>query len=332
MLPTQGNGHEQPGESAAGPQSESPMLIDLHIHTKTCSDGNLTIDEVFEEAHKRKISIISITDHDSVSCQEQAITLAHKFGMAYVTGVELNVTFEHQIDDRTTKEVSLDFLGYQYDIHNQELKDKLQLIAEHREARAREILERINAELEREGIDRLTELDMHEVQQSVDGVFGRPHIADYLVRKGIVRDRQEAFDKYLVRCNVPKYPLSLAEASRLIRNAGGLLVHAHPADPHGTSLDTITHDLDEQTGIIEGSMLHYIDGVECWHSRHSEKTTAHYVDFARKHGLLMTGGSDCHQKPIIMGTLPIPEWVADQFHSRTKNRAGRTGNLKGARV
>ena len=64
---------------------------------------------------------------------------------------------------------------------------------------------------------------------------------------------------------------------------------------------------------MEQYMLQYIDGVECWHSRHDANTAAHYMEFAKKHGLLMTGGSDCHQKPIIMGTLDIPDWVASQF-------------------
>ncbi len=60
-------------------------------------------------------------------------------------------------------------------------------------------------------------------------------------------------------------------------------------------------------------MLPYIDGVECWHSRNTPETTHHYVEFAKKHGLMMTGGSDCHQKPILMGTVQIPDWVANQF-------------------
>jgi hypothetical protein len=154
---------------------------------------------------------------------------------------------------------------------------------------------------------------MKNIQDSVDGSFGRPHIANYLIQKGIVKDKQEAFDKYLVKCDVPKYPLSLAEASMLIRNAGGILVLAHPNDPYGTSLVTITLDLAEQTKIIEKYMLEYIDGVECWHYRDDKKTSDHYVDFASKHRLAMTGGSDCHQKPIIMGTIDVPDWVAKQF-------------------
>jgi len=112
---------------------------------------------------------------------------------------------------------------------------------------------------------------------------------------------------------VPKYPLSLAEASGLVRNAGGILVHAHPNDPNGTSLISITRELDEQTKIIEECMLEYIDGVECWHSRHDARTTAHYIEFARKHNLIMSGGSDCHQRPIVMGTLDIPDYVAEWF-------------------
>jgi len=60
-------------------------------------------------------------------------------------------------------------------------------------------------------------------------------------------------------------------------------------------------------------MLPIIDGVECWHSRNTPETTNHYVAFAKEHGLIMTGGSDCHQKPIVMGTVKVPDWVADQF-------------------
>jgi len=284
------------------------MKIDLHIHTKTGSDGNLSIEEVFEEAVKRNIDLMSITDHDSVECQEKAIALAREHGISYIPGVELNVTFLY-----ADNSVSLDFLGYQYDVGNQELINKLRLLREHREARAHQILEKLNAEFDKENIEPFTEEDIKNVEDSVDGAFGRPHIANCLVEKGIVRDKQEAFDRYLVRCNVPKYPLSLAEASRLIRNAGGILVHAHPNDPNGTSLAVITPDFKEQTNIIEEHMLQYIDGIECWHSRHDEKTTAHYIAFAKRHGLIMTGGSDCHQKPLLLGTVEIPDWVADQF-------------------
>jgi len=288
------------------------MIIDLHIHSKSCSDGSLTVEEIFKEAKMRNIGLMSITDHDSVGCQEKAIDLARKNGIRYVSGVELNVAFSHS-EYNESKSVSLDFLGYHFDVNNKELKDKLQQIAAYREERASKILDNINAEFEKEGIEKLTEKDMKTIQDSVDGDLGRPHIADYLVRKRIVRTKQEAFDKYLVKCDVPKYPLHLDEASRLVRNAAGIIVLAHPNDPHGTSLVTLTKSLAEQTKIIEESFLKHIDGVECWHSRNDATTTSHYVKFAKRHGLIMTGGSDCHQKPILMGTVKIPEYVAEQI-------------------
>jgi len=79
------------------------MKIDLHIHTRTCSDGNLPIEEVFQEAINRNIALISITDHDSIDCQKKAIALARKHGMSYITGVELNVTFHYPIIRKAIK-------------------------------------------------------------------------------------------------------------------------------------------------------------------------------------------------------------------------------------
>ncbi len=288
------------------------MIIDLHIHSQS-SDGTLTVEEIVKEAKLRKIAFMSITDHDSIGCQEIAMNLTKKAGIRYVSGVELNVTFSHP-RYHEGKSVSLDFLGYQFDAKNKALADKLRQMANYREERAAKILRNLNAEFKNEGIGKLTKCDFDKIQASVDGVLGRPHIADYLVGKGIVRTRQEAFDKYLVRCNVPKFPLYVEEASMLARNAGGKIVLAHPNDPHGTSLVALTKSLPEQTQIIEESIMAYIDGVECWHSRNDAHTTNHYIKFAKKQGLIMTGGSDCHQKPIIMGTVNIPDYVAEQFN------------------
>jgi 3',5'-nucleoside bisphosphate phosphatase len=286
-------------------------IIDLHIHSNA-SDGKLSIQEIFKEARNRDISFMAITDHDSVRCQIQAIAAAKREDIRYITGVELNVTFAHP-NYYEGKAVSLDFLGYQFNAKNKLLEDKLEKMAKCREERAAKILDNLNAEFEKEKIPKLTNDDLKKIEESVDGVLGRPHIADYLVKKNIVTTRQEAFDKYLVRCDVPKYPLRLEEASTLIRGAGGKLVLAHPNDPHGTSLAALTKSLEEQTEIIKEKMLPYIDGVECWHSRNTAETTKHYVAFAKQQKLIMTGGSDCHQKPIIMGTVKIPNWVVNQF-------------------
>ena len=97
---------------------EKDMKIDLHIHSKDGSDGRWSLEEIFVEvAEKRHIDLISITDHDAIHAQEHALELAQSYGIQYLTGVELNVTFSHA-DYNGGKPVSLDFLGYQYDLHN----------------------------------------------------------------------------------------------------------------------------------------------------------------------------------------------------------------------
>jgi 3',5'-nucleoside bisphosphate phosphatase len=284
------------------------VKIDLHIHTSTGSDGALTMEEVFLEAKKREIDFLSITDHDSIEYQGKAKALAERHGIKYITGVELNVTFPYQ-----GKIVSLDFLGYGYDYENPALKEKLRLIREHRGKRARQIIDNLNIEFKRENRYLFTAKDLTKMQEGVDGILSRPHIADYLIKKGIVGNRQEAFERYLVKCDVPKYPLALEEASELVKGAGGKIVLAHPNDPNGTSLISLTKDLTEQTEIIRNNMREYIDGIECWHSRHGAATTQHYIEFCQKHSLLITGGSDCHQKPILMGTVEVGEMVGGEF-------------------
>ncbi len=288
------------------------MKIDLHIHSRNGSDGKWTLEQIFPEAKRRRISLLSITDHDSVKAQKEAMALAETNGIRYLTGVELNVTISHP---RYTKgkDASLDFLGYGYDISNRALKEKLQELSSYRRIRAGMILKNINEEFNRQGIAELTGEDMDAIEASVDGSFGRPHIANHLIAKGIVSTRQEAFDRYLTRCNVPKMPLGLEEASTLIRSAGGRLVLAHPNDPNGTSLAVLTRSLEEQKEMIGSVMLGLIDGIECWHTRHDKHASAFYMGIVRSEGLIATGGSDCHQQPVIMGNVHVPDCVAGQF-------------------
>ncbi len=296
------------------------MKIDLHIHSKDCSDGKMGLEEIFEQARRRDVGVISITDHDSIDCQESAEVLASRFGMHYISGVELNISFSHP-QYRDGKPVSLDMLGYQYDIHNRPLTQKLQALRDYRRKRAEQILEKINLELDKNRIERFTPKDLEAIEATVDGSFGRPHIANYMVEKGIVPDRQAAFDYYLVKCNVPKMPVSLEEASELIRGAGGKLVFAHPNNPKGTSLVRLTKSIEEQHRIIKEKMLPYLDGIECWHSIHDRETTSAYLRFAKQAGLMVTGGSDCHQQPVIIGTVNVPDYVAEQFGLGTKSKS-----------
>ncbi len=289
------------------------MKIDLHIHTKTCSDGNLSIEEVFQEAKNRNIDLISITDHDSIDCQERAIALARKHGMSYITGVELNVTFHYP---EGNKDVSLDFLGYGYDIGNQELGSKLQLIKEHRERRARQILKNLNVEFEKEGIEGFTEEDLRKIENSVDGVFGRPHIANYLVEKGLVKDKQEAFDKYLGKgapAYLDKFRLSAIEAITMITDAGGIPVLAHPFTLYCKSSD----ELDV---LIKKLVNQGLQGLEVYYSEHDERKMSSYKLLAKRYNLAITGGSDFHGKNIKgidlgtgRGKLKIPYTVLENL-------------------
>jgi predicted metal-dependent phosphoesterase TrpH len=288
------------------------MKIDLHIHSR-CSDGRLTPNAIFKQAVKKGLSLISITDHDSIDCQDDAGIMAKRYGINYLYGLELNVSFSPP-GYKDLKPISLDFLAYQYDIHSKPLVVKLDELREYRKKRAEKILDNINRELDKQRLKEFTHNDLEKIEKSVHGAFGRPHIADYMVHKGIVSSRKEAFSRYLVKCNVPKMPLTLIEASRLVREAGGKLFLAHPNHPRGTSLIKISADLREQQKIIKQDMIPYIDGVECWHSAHDQKSTASYIKFAQETGLMVTGGSDCHQQPLLIGTVDVPDYVAKQFN------------------
>ena len=165
------------------------MKIDLHIHSAV-SDGALSLEDVFKEAAKRKIGFLAITDHDNVDSQEKAVKLAKAAKIRYVTGVELNVAFPYQ-----GKSYSLDFLGYGYHYTNKALREKLGVIREHREKRGRQIINNLNGEFTKEGRQLFNDDDLLKMHEGIDGVLNRPHIADYLIKKGIVSTRQEAFDK-----------------------------------------------------------------------------------------------------------------------------------------
>ena len=162
----------------------------------------MTVPEIFKEADRRGITAVSITDHDSIDCQEEAGIWAAHYQIRYIVGLELSISFSYP-EQEASRPVSLDFLAYQYNANYRPLAEKLDKLRDYRKDRAERILEKINRELVREKLQPFTHHDLDEIEKSVDGAFGRPHIADYMVEKGIVNSRNEAFDKYLVKCNVP---------------------------------------------------------------------------------------------------------------------------------
>ena len=288
------------------------MSIDLHMHTREGSDGAMGVVELLETAKDRGVTTLAITDHDSVAVQETAEREAARLGIGYVTGIELNAVFD--CPEAKKGIVNVDILGYGIDYRNGELCGALKKIGDFRVERARKLMDNVNAELGNQGIaGEITQRDFDAILAQVEGSLGRPHLANMLIEKGFVSTRQEAFDRFLVQCNVPKYQITVAEASELIRGAGGKAVLAHPNDPNGVSLRAVSESLSEQTAVIEKYLLPHLDGIECWHARLTEEDSEHYLEFVKKHELIATAGSDCHQKPVRVGSIILDDSLTEEI-------------------
>jgi predicted metal-dependent phosphoesterase TrpH len=125
-------------------------------------------------------------------------------------------------------------LGYQFDPNNKALENKLETMAKYREERAAKILDNINTEFMKEHLTELTKDDLKQIEESADGVLGRPHIADYLIKKEIVKNRQEAFDKYLVKCSKIS-----AIPRRSIKNHPGCRRNTRASSPQRSSWNLV---------------------------------------------------------------------------------------------
>lgn len=243
-----------------------PAKIDLHSHTKF-SDGYFTPQELLEKVSEKNISVLAITDHDTVDAIPSAITLAKNFGITIVPGVELS----SQDGER-----DLHILGYFVDIENEEFKKYLTLFKFERIKRAERIIKKLNTL----GFP-ITIEDVLSLSET--SVVGRPHIADALVKLGIVKSFYEAFQKFLGN-NSPayekKYYVSPANAIKIIHDAGGIAVIAHPgALPEETIGNLIKDD---------------IDGFEIYHPAHSSEQMKYYEGITTNYFLYGTGGSDFH--------------------------------------
>lgn len=150
---------------------------------------------------------------------------------------------------------------------------------------------------------------------------GRPHVARALVQQRLCGSLDEAFERFLKKGKpawVPKCRMSALQAIELIHEAGGLAVMAHPG-------------LNRTDDVIPALVKAGLDGIECFHTKHSTHATEHYLQVAEQYGLLVTGGSDCHGmskgKPLI-GTIRIPYLYVE----RLKDRALRKGLENGFQI
>ena len=258
------------------------MFADLHLHTHF-SDGTFSPEEVVARGKRVGFAALALTDHDTVEgCARMAAACAEA-AIEFITGAEL--TAEHNDNE-------IHILGYFLDAQNQKLLTELARFQLVRQNRIREMVACLN------------ELAIPITAEEVFALAncqspGRPHVARALVQGGHCANHDEAFERFLKKNRpawVPKAKMSALDAIELIHQAGGLAVMAHPG-------------LNRSDEIIPALVDAGLDGIECFHTKHSTAMAERYLEFAEKFNLLVTGGSDCHGfsklKPLI-GTVKLP--------------------------
>jgi len=275
-------------------------FADLHLHTQF-SDGTFTPEELVLHAQKSGLSCIALTDHDTVEGCERTATACAAVKMEFITGSEL--TAEH-------KDTEVHIIGYFLDTKNPVLLERIGQFQAVRQSRIHEMVAALNK---------------LGVPLKVESVFalancrspGRPHVARTLVKEKLVSNLDEAFERFLKKGRpawVPKTKMSALESIELIHQAGGLAVMAHPG-------------LNHNDDIIPDLVLAGLDGIECFHTKHSASMAQHYLAMADHYHLLVTGGSDCHgyskNRPLI-GSVRLPiEHVEKLQAARAKAAAAR---------
>ncbi len=269
------------------------MASDLHVHT-AFSDGRLSPEDLVAEAKAAGLTYLAITDHDTVDgirhLYEQGLYPSKTLHI--IPGIE----FSSEVDGH-----DVHILGYDFDMYDQALIDKVSEIAESRWSRFSQMIEKLH-EL---GYN-LTETDVMQIAGCSRSI-GRAHVARALVKKGLVPSVREAFDRLLEHDQpvyVPHYRLTPEEAIGLIRRAGGVPVLAHPKKVRDDALVEKLLDLD-------------FGGVEVYYPLHDEADTQRYIAMAQKRGLRITGGSDYHaspnRTPDKLGVFTIDDELAKPF-------------------
>ena len=267
------------------------MPSDLHMHT-TCSDGVLTPEELLETAIKAGLNYIAITDHDNVAGLRQL----YEAGLYPQKGIKIIPGIEFSAHDATR---SVHILGYNIDIYNRELCDRLNDVVEGRWTRFSSMI----AKLQNLGYD-ISETDVLQIAD-VSTSISRSHIAQALVKKGLFPTIKETFDQVLEKgkaAYVSHYCLEAAEIVDIIKGAGGVPVLAHPG-------------LIGDDELVETLLKNGIEGIEAIYPRHNAEETRKYIALAEKYHLLVTGGSDFHG---IVGRYPekIGEFTIEDSYAK----------------
>ena len=257
------------------------MYADLHTHT-TASDGTFTPAELVRAAANCGLSVVAVTDHDTVAGLAEAAREAAAAGIGFVPGVELSV-------EGSPGKCHL--LGLGIDPQNAVLRQTLAEVSGRRQSRNARMTENLQAL----GVP----LTLAEVTAAAppDANVGRPHFAQALVDKGIVADLSEAFDRFLgdnAPAYVPSASLAPGEAIALIHAAGGLAFLAHPGLVRLAPGETARERL-------AALKVLGLDGIEVFYPKHTVPQIDRFQSLARDLGLLVTGGSDVHgaNKPDV---------------------------------
>lgn len=248
------------------------MRIDLHAHS-SASDGTEAPADVVAAAARAGLDVVALTDHDTTVGWPDAAAAARRTGVALVRGTEVSARW---------RGVSVHLLSYLQDPAHPALERELARTREARRGRARAMVDLLAAD------HPVTWQDV--LAQSDDAVtVGRPHIADALVARGVVPDRDAAF-RHLLRADgpyhVPHYAPDATEAVAAIVESGGVAVFAHPgADARGRVVPDATFDELADAGLV---------GLEVRHRDHGPEQRERLQAIADRLGLLVTGGSDYH--------------------------------------
>jgi predicted metal-dependent phosphoesterase TrpH len=252
------------------------VRIDLHTHS-TASDGTDSPAALVQVAHAAGLDVVAITDHDTTAGWEEAVA-ACPAGLTVVRGTEFSCKYV----DASGRRINLHLLGYLFDPDHPSLRDARRELRASRRSRGRVIVDRMTAA----GLP----ITWDEVSALAGGgAVGRPHIARALVAAGVVSSVDEAFAGP-VSSRAPYYErkadLDVFETIRLLREAGGVTVFAHPiATRRGPVLP------DDAIAELAAAGL---AGLEVDHPDHDEHDRAHAAGLARDLDLLPTGSSDYH--------------------------------------
>lgn len=245
---------------------------DLHSHSNR-SDGTLSPSEEMQLAASRDLAGVALTDHDTFDGLVEAAATAESLGLDFVPGIEFSAEYDG---------ASLHILGYWIDPDDPAIEAELLRLTATRLRRGEMIVEKLR--------DLGFDITVERVLELAGGeAIGRPHIAEAMVEAGIVADEKEAFERYISDdglAYVPKHALQPMDALRLIAEAGGACVLAHPGMWRGN--DTVPDDLIEQ--MAAGGMV----GLEVHHPDHDERMRGKYAAIAERLDLVSTSSSDCH--------------------------------------